>query len=102
MIRQYHARLVERADAAASSGNAFVALASMRRDAAIWVLPALLAVVLCWIFQLSGMSSLWVSLPLVGVSIVGCSVFVGVNLLSSNAATVSRPLTPQTWPLCFD
>jgi hypothetical protein len=79
MIRQYHARLVERADAAASSGSAFVALASMRRDAAIWAFPALLAVAICWFFQLSGTLSLLVSLPLVGVSIVGFSAYVAAT-----------------------
>ena len=74
---RYHAHLVERADAAASAGSTLVALASMQRDAAIWALPALLAVVICWLFQLSGAPSLWVSLPLVGISIIGCTGYVG-------------------------
>ena len=77
MIRQYHAHLIKRADAAASSGSVFIALAAMQRDAMIWAIPALIALSICWLFQLSGVSSLWVSLPLVGMSIIGGIGYVG-------------------------
>lgn len=77
MMRGYHQSLIERADAAASSGSLWTIYAAMQRDAAVWVLPALLAVVICLMFNLSGTSSLWVSLPLVGISLFGCVIYVG-------------------------
>lgn len=41
-----------------------------------WVAPAALAVAVCWWFSLDGVRSLWVSLPLVGVTLVGL-IYVG-------------------------
>ena len=94
MIRQYHARLVERADEAALSGNAFVALASMRRDAAIWALPALLAVAICWFSAFRHVERLGIASPCRREHHRMLRLCWG-DLLSGNDATVSSPLTPQ-------
>jgi hypothetical protein len=79
----YHTELVERAEAAVASGSVIVALAAMQKDAALWALPALLAVLICTAFGLSGTASLWVSLPLVGVSIAGGVIYIGAIYASA-------------------
>ena len=76
MIRGYHHGLVARAEKAVSTGSIFTVLSAMQREAAIWALPALVAVAICWVFGLSGSNSLWISLPLVGITILGSGAYV--------------------------
>jgi hypothetical protein len=77
MIQWYHRGIIGRADAAASAGGLWMVYVAMQRDAAVWCVPALFAVAFCWIFDLSGPSSLWVSIPLVGITLFGCVFYVG-------------------------
>jgi hypothetical protein len=73
----YHHKLLQRADAAVATGNIFAVLVALRRDAIVWMVPALLAVLICCVFRLSGSASLWVTLPLVGISLAGGVIYVG-------------------------
>jgi hypothetical protein len=77
MLRAYHDRAVERANAAVASGQIAKIYASMTGAAIVWAIPALLAVLLCLGLGLSGTDSLYVSVPLVGVSIVGGCLYIG-------------------------
>ena len=78
MLRRYHQGLIERANKVAANGSPFAMIAAMQRDAIIWALPALAALAICSLAQLSGSSSLWVSVPLVSASIAGCVFYVGL------------------------
>jgi hypothetical protein len=51
-------------------------LAGVWRDAAIWVAPVALVVVVCALFGLSGLTSLLLSLPAVGVTFAGAILYV--------------------------
>lgn len=76
-MRNYHERVTKRANDAAATGMGAV-LAAMQWDAALWAIPALLAVVLCWAFQLSGVAALFVAVPLIAVSLFGCVLYLGI------------------------
>lgn len=76
-MRAYHRRTVQRADAAAATGQLGVIYTSMIQAGLVWILPALLAVVICWTFGLTGVESLYLSVPLVALSIFGCCGYVG-------------------------
>jgi hypothetical protein len=71
MIWEYHERVVARAEAAASKGHLVYLLGGIWRDAAVWALPPLAAVLICPIFGLYGQPRFWVSLPAVGVTLLG-------------------------------
>lgn len=75
MLR-YHHHLTKRAEEATAVGI-IPALLAMQRDAALWTIPALLAVIICWTLQLSGTAALWVAIPLVAISFAGCVIYVG-------------------------
>ncbi|MDI1296905.1 MAG: hypothetical protein PSY12_13660 [bacterium] len=77
MLLHYHRALTGRADAAAVSGDIGSLMTAMACDAVFWALPGLLAVAICWTFGLAGVSALWVSLPLIAISIFGCVFYVG-------------------------
>lgn len=65
-----------RADAASRPDAVGFLLGGIWHDAAIWTIPAIVAVLICAIIGLHGPSSLWVSLPAVGITILGSCVYV--------------------------
>ena len=77
MLRAYHRRTIERANAAVESGQIAKIYASMSGAALVWVIPALVALVVCLAFGLEGTASLYVSVPLVAVSIAGGCLYIG-------------------------
>jgi mannose/fructose/N-acetylgalactosamine-specific phosphotransferase system component IIC len=77
MLRAYHHRTVERANAAVASGRITTIYAAMAAAAIVWAIPALLAVVICVALGLKGTDSLLVSVPLVAASIAGGCIYVG-------------------------
>ena len=77
MLKDYHRRTVQRAEAAVTTGQLATIYSSMVKAALIWAIPALLAVAVCWIFGLTGTDSLYVSVPLVALSIAGGCIYVG-------------------------
>ena len=77
MLRAYHHRTVERANAAVASGQIAKIYSSMTGAALVWAVPALLAILLCFGFGLKGAASLYVSVPLVALSILGGCLYIG-------------------------
>lgn len=49
----------------------------MWRDTVIWLVPSALAILICRIWGLSDRASLLVSIPLVGISLLGGLTYVG-------------------------
>lgn len=83
MIRGYHKRVVAKADAAAQQGDAASVLGGIWRDAVIWTAPTFVAVVLCAALSLRGPSTLWLSLPAVGMAIFGGCLYVPLVYLAA-------------------
>jgi len=65
-----------RADAAAQRNTVAFLLRGIWRDAVIWTIPALVAVLICAVLGLHGPLSLSVSMPAVGITILGSCVYV--------------------------
>ncbi|WP_296219948.1 hypothetical protein [uncultured Sphingomonas sp.] len=83
MIRAYHERVVTRAEAAAGRDHVVYLLSGIWRDAAIWSIPALVAMLICAAFGLQGLPSLWVSLPAVAVAMLGSCIYVPAVYLAA-------------------
>ena len=77
MLRAYHRRTVERAEAAVASGRMRDIYNSMVTAALVWCIPAIATLVICIVFGFEGGTSLLVSVPLVAVSIAGACGYVG-------------------------
>ena len=77
MFRRYHRALTGRANAAVVRNNLPLVFVSMWRDTVIWLIPSVLALLICWIWGLTGTASFLVSVPLVGISLVGGVIYVG-------------------------
>ena len=77
MFRCYHQTLTERAKAVVASNSLSRVFGSMWRDTIVWLIPIGLAFLICWVWGLSGTTSLIVSAPLVGISLLGGVVYVG-------------------------
>jgi hypothetical protein len=75
MIREYHQRVTFRATKAAATGH-FGYLFGIWRESILWTLPALVAVLICWAFDLGGLASLWATLPAVGIWIAGAGLYI--------------------------
>ena len=77
MFGKYHRMAVERAEAAVATGNLARIMIEMQRQASPWAIPAIVAILICWLGRLSGNAVLLVALPLVAISIAGSCVYSG-------------------------
>ena len=70
MLGRYHHGVVERANATAAKPRAAAYIAEWREQLP-WGLPAVATVAICWALGLAGLDSLYVSVPLVFVTLCG-------------------------------
>lgn len=95
MFGSYHRALVSDAQKPRSAVERIVA---MNVRTIPWVVPSALAVAICWYFSLEGVRSLWVSLPFVGVTLIGL-VYVGyVYTVMGWRSDRDRARKAGTWP----
>lgn len=77
VMSSYHKWAVGRAEAAAATGSLFTVMIEVQLQAALWAIPAAIALLVCWFAGLSGTAALLVSTPLVVVSVGGSCVYTG-------------------------
>lgn len=77
MLRAYHKRIVDLAEAAVATGRPSIFYLSLAKAAAIWTVPAIFAIFVCCGLGLKGSALLLVCLPLVAITIAGCCGYVG-------------------------
>ncbi len=88
MLSRYHKAVVERANAAARKPR-ISAYLSEKRDELPWILPTIGAVLICWGFGLWGTRSLYVTAPLMFVTISGL-IYVWVIYAQARGRSRSR------------
>lgn len=76
MWNAYRQRLAARAKVTAAKGHVAHLLAGVWRDAAIWVAPVALVVLVCALFDVSGPKSLLLSLPALAITFAGAILYV--------------------------
>ncbi|MDE2441965.1 MAG: hypothetical protein KGP14_13160 [Betaproteobacteria bacterium] len=77
MLRDYHRKIVERAESAVATGSLSTIMIEMQRQATPWAIPAAIAVIACFVTGLSGKTALLFAFPLVAVSIFGSCIYSG-------------------------
>jgi hypothetical protein len=77
MLSAYHTRTINLAKAAVATGRPSSIYLSMAMAAAVWTIPAMLAVFICCGLGLNGVAILYVCLPLIGISVAGCCGYIG-------------------------
>jgi hypothetical protein len=94
MFVRYHCALVADAREARSAAER---LRSIKARTIPWVIPSALAIIICWSFSLEGARSLWVSLPLVGITLAGIIYTGAVYAITGWRRDRERGRSAGTW-----
>lgn len=77
MLRAYHQKMIDLAEAAVATGRPATIYLAMAKAASVWIIPAIIGILVCSCLGLVGPALLYICLPLIAVTIAGGCGYIG-------------------------